>query len=163
LAVISVIGALMVALVVYMVFSRKHAATGWVAGLGPILYIALAIGVLYLYVTASGGVSWSNRSADAYMIQQLEKEYPSSTFRVSAHAFWQPKVDSYELGVVFTSDPATEFTFVLLPLHGYRMLWFQAPTSSNATVIVISEGPAPGTNAAGWYANHPSPSFKPLT
>lgn len=143
----------------YLAYTRGKFFSDWVVVIGPALVVALAVAVVDVDVTFSGGVPWADKDAQSFMVQLLDKEYSESAFTVVTKAYWQPHRKSYEIGVVFQFDRSTEYNYILLPLKGYQMLWFEAP--STAKLVVISEEPAPGVDAQTWYQEHPVPSFQP--
>jgi hypothetical protein len=130
-----------------------------ILGVGILIIIALGMGIFYICSIFSGGVVWSNKSAQADMVRLIQHQYPQKSFRVTTKAYWEPKTDSYGIGVVFNSDKSTEFFFGLLPYNGYKMLIFKS--RPDESVDVLTETPAPGVNASQWYKDNPNPSFNP--
>lgn len=125
--------------------------TLWSIG-GGVALVILGF-IINLYFTLSGGVPWIKPQVQARMVQLLKAKYPNHPFQVVSNAFLDFKDNHWSIGIVFNSEPSTEFGYELnFSNKGGSAYSFHSSSSDTITSFFV--GPAPNADRKEWISKY---------
>lgn len=112
--------------------------------IGIVILLAVVGFTANLYFTLSGGVPWVKARAQDRMVRLLKDEYPQHPFQVSSSASLDFKDDHFSIGVVFKSEPSTEFFYELNSYKpGGNDYYFRSSPTDTLSYITADQRPGP--------------------